>query len=306
MRLIAREGIDNVRIARIATEAGVSAGLVHYHFASRDALLEEALEHSYERAGDLRLAALEEGRAPAAQRLAAMIDQCLPTDRALHDDFVLWVELWLRSARDPALRPVAARLYARLHAWFAEAIAQGIAAGELRACDVERMADRLLALIDGYGIRVLTEDPQMPLHRARSEVWDALAGDLRLAAFEEGRATAAQRLAAMIDQCLPTDRALHDDFVLWVELWLRSARDPALRPVAARLYARLHAWFAQALADGIASGELRETDVPQMADRLLALIDGYGIRVLTGDPHMPIERARAEIWAAVAGDLGLA
>ena len=47
-------------------------------------------------------------------------------------------------------------------------------------------------------------------------------------------------------------------------------------------------------------------DVAQMADRLLALIDGYGIRVLTGDPQMPIERARAEIWAAVAGDLGLA
>ena len=76
-----------------------------------------------------------------------------------------------------------------------------------------------------------------------------------------GRATAAQRLAAMIDQCLPTDRALHDDFVLWVELWLRSARDPALRPVAARLYARLHAWFAQAMADGVASGELRDCDV---------------------------------------------
>ena len=137
VRLIAREGIDNVRIARIATEAGVSAGLVHYHFASRDALLEEALEHSYERAGDLRLAALEDGRATAAQRLAAMIDQCLPTDRALHDDFVLWVELWLRSARDPALRPVAARLYARLHAWFAQAMADGVASGELRDCDVD-------------------------------------------------------------------------------------------------------------------------------------------------------------------------
>ena len=42
-----------------------------------------------------------------------------------------------------------------------------------------------------------------------------------------------------------------------------------------------------------------------MADRLLALIDGYGIRVLAGDPQVPLERARAEIWAAVAGDLGL-
>jgi len=181
VRLIAREGIDNVRIARIAAEAGVSAGLVHYHFASRDALLEEAIEHSYERAGDIRLAALGEGRADAVQRLRAMIDQCLPSTPALREDWVLWVELWLRGARDPALRPVAARLYARLHAWFAEALADGIAAGQLRDCDVARMADRLLALLDGYGIRVLTEDPKMPLDRARAEVWHAVAGELGLA-----------------------------------------------------------------------------------------------------------------------------
>ncbi len=181
VRLIAREGIDNVRIARIAAEAGVSAGLVHYHFASRDALLEEAIEHSYERAGDMRLTALDAG-ASAAQRLRMMIDQCLPSNRPLREDWVLWVELWLRGARDPALRPVAARLYARLHTWFAEAIAAGIAAGELRACDVDRMSDRLLALIDGYGIRVLTEDPQMPLEHARGEVWDAVAGELGLPA----------------------------------------------------------------------------------------------------------------------------
>ena len=33
---IAREGIDEVRIARIAMDAGVSAALVHYHFESRE------------------------------------------------------------------------------------------------------------------------------------------------------------------------------------------------------------------------------------------------------------------------------
>ena len=179
MRLIAREGIDNVRIARIATEAGVSAGLVHYHFASRDALLEEAIEHSYERAGDMRLTALDDS-ADAAQRLRAMIDQCLPSDVPLREDWVLWVELWLRGARVPALRPVAARLYERLHAWFAEALADGVADGELRECDADEVADRLLALIDGYGIRVLIEDPRMPLERARGAIWDAVAGELGL------------------------------------------------------------------------------------------------------------------------------
>jgi hypothetical protein len=36
---------------------------------------------------------------------------------------------------------------------------------------------------------------------------------------------------------------------------------------------------------------------------VLALIDGYGIRALLGDPAMPIERARKEIWAVLAREL---
>ncbi len=35
-------------------QAGVSASLLHYHFASRDSLLAEALEHSGDRAGAAR------------------------------------------------------------------------------------------------------------------------------------------------------------------------------------------------------------------------------------------------------------
>ena len=50
---IASDGIDAVRIARIAMDARVSTALVHYHFATREALLAEALEHSYETAGDV-------------------------------------------------------------------------------------------------------------------------------------------------------------------------------------------------------------------------------------------------------------
>ncbi len=37
--VIAEHGIEDVRIARIATLAGVSPPLVHYHFATREALL---------------------------------------------------------------------------------------------------------------------------------------------------------------------------------------------------------------------------------------------------------------------------
>jgi hypothetical protein len=61
----------------------------------------------------------------------------------------------------------------------------------------------------------------------------------------------------------------------------------------------------EVLADGVAAGEMTTGDPARATDRLLALIDGYGLRALIGDPAMPLERARAELWAAVEQDLGI-
>jgi AcrR family transcriptional regulator len=180
VRRIAREGVDDVRIARIAMDAGVSSALVHYHFASRDALLAEAIEHSYERAGAVRIGDEPGPDAPIADRLRAMIDQCLPGTGELRDDWLLWIELWLRASRDEALRPIGARLYERMHDWFAEALAGAVERGELPQLDAGRIADRILALVDGYGIRTMLGDPAMPIERAREEIWAAIAGDLGL------------------------------------------------------------------------------------------------------------------------------
>jgi AcrR family transcriptional regulator len=180
VRQIAQEGIDGVRIARIAMAAGVSTSLVHYHFDSRDALLAEALDYSYAHAGDARISTGELPVSSHAERLQSMIDQCLPTSEALQDDWVLWVELWLRAVRNPELRPIAEELYARLHAWFAEEIAAGIDSGEFAACDPDEVGDLVLALLDGYGIRTLIGDSAVSIERARRAVAAALAARLGL------------------------------------------------------------------------------------------------------------------------------
>ncbi len=196
VRRIAIEGIDGVRIARIAMDAGVSSSLVHYHFASREALLAEALDFSYARAGDVRIAEEPSG-ASHAERLASMIDQCLPTSPELREDWVLWVELWLRAVRHPDLRPVAEELYARLHSWFAREIAAGVRDHEFARCDPQEVADRVLAMIDGFGIRTLIGDSTIPLERARRAVAGALARDLGLG----------ERLVATARPALPRARA---------------------------------------------------------------------------------------------------
>ena len=109
----------------------------------------------------------------------------------------------------------------------------------------------------------------------------------------------------MIDQCLPYPGDLERDWLLWVELWLSTARRPELRQTAARLYARMHSWFADEISEGIAAGEFTECDADALADRAVAALDGFGIRALVRDPAVPIDRARREVWNVVAPDLGL-
>jgi AcrR family transcriptional regulator len=176
--LIASDGIDDVRIARVATKAGASTALVHHYFSTREELLAQALVHSFERAGEDRFAAGPEP-ASAAAGLARAIDECLPLPGAQEREWVLWVELWLRAVRDEELRPVAADLYRRYREWMAGFIRAGIEAGEFAAeTDVEATADAAMALIDGVGVRALIGDPAMDVERAREVVGDELAARL--------------------------------------------------------------------------------------------------------------------------------
>jgi AcrR family transcriptional regulator len=175
--LIAEDGIDEVRIARVARRAGASTALVHHYFSTREELLEQALIHSFERAGDERFG--EEGGPPpatAAAGLGEAIADSLPLPGEQEREWVLWVELWLRAVREPALRPVAARLYERYRDWIAAVIRTGVESGEFDSgVDVEEAADVAMALLDGAGVRALLDDPGMDVEAARSLVARGLA-----------------------------------------------------------------------------------------------------------------------------------
>jgi AcrR family transcriptional regulator len=181
--LIAAEGIDDVRIARVATRAGASTALVHHYFSTREELLEEALIHSFERAGEERFGEQGEVEETATQALARAIGDCLPLAGPQEREWVLWVELWLRAVREPGLRPVAARLYERYRRWMAALILAGTESGEFRSdVDVDAVADVAMALLDGTGVRALIDDPAMDVEAARTLVAERLATELGIEA----------------------------------------------------------------------------------------------------------------------------
>lgn len=180
VRCLRDDGIDAVRIARVARLAGVSTALVHYHYATRESLLAEALEASFQVAGEARLSA-KYGTGSVVERLRRKVEESLPFPGRRQGEWGLWVELWLRAVREPALRATAAEVYRHLHRSMRDLIAEGVEQGELTVGDPDAVADRALALIDGFGIRSLLDDHAMPVGRAADEVWRALVADLGLA-----------------------------------------------------------------------------------------------------------------------------
>src|SRR5690242_5672367 len=181
--LIAAEGIDEVRIARVAQRAGASTALVHHYFSTREELLEQALIHSFEQAGDERFRGSPDAEETATEALARGLAESLPFPGPQEREWVLWVELWLRAVREPALRDVAAGLYGRYREWLAGLIRAGVKSGEFRAeADPEALADLAMALLDGTGVRALIQDPAMEVEAARATVAKQLAGELGLKA----------------------------------------------------------------------------------------------------------------------------
>jgi AcrR family transcriptional regulator len=176
--LIASDGIDEVRIARVANRARASTALVHHYFSTREELLAQALLQSFELAADERFGAGPAAAGSATEGLAIAIDECLPTPGEGEREWVLWVELWLRAAREPELRPVAGRMYESYREWVARVIRRGVENGEFSVVDPDEVADLAMALFDGLGVRALIRDPAMSLERARRIAAERLAAEL--------------------------------------------------------------------------------------------------------------------------------
>ncbi|MFE3323485.1 TetR/AcrR family transcriptional regulator [Streptomyces sp. NPDC059176] len=178
-QVIAEVGFEKIRMRMVAERAGVSTALLHYHFETREKLFTEAMTHSFAQTGtELERDA---DSVSAAVILARILRALLPTDPELRQDWRLWQELWVRALRDDTAQHLAVDLYEQLHEWVGNALQRGVDSGEFAPCDVDATSTLLLALCDGFGIRLMLDDPKVDLETAQNAIWGAVAGALGVA-----------------------------------------------------------------------------------------------------------------------------
>jgi AcrR family transcriptional regulator len=166
-RAIVRRGVDATRIADIAREAGTSTGTVHYYFETKDDVLRAALNWANEQPYVRMDEAL--GRdADDITRLATLLELSIPYSGEPREEWVFYLELWNRMLHRPSVLPEWASFESRWRGYFLDVVRSGTASGAFRPVAApEEVAERLIALVDGLGIKAVLGGSWMTPERMR-------------------------------------------------------------------------------------------------------------------------------------------
>jgi AcrR family transcriptional regulator len=159
VRCLARGGYTRLTMKKVAREAGVSQGILHYYFADKRAILSATLV-AVTRDLDRRVAAAQSrtGRDPTA-RLRALVRACLEVAVSRPEVWVVFVEFWGEMLHDRRLRELNAGVYDRTRRLIGRLVAEGTRTGRFRAVEPTRAAAVVLGLVDGVSLQ-LTFDPE--------------------------------------------------------------------------------------------------------------------------------------------------
>jgi AcrR family transcriptional regulator len=162
---VAKRGAAGSTFEHVAREAGVSRGLLHYYFGTKERLLIEVVR----RDSELRVARHDEPHAKAAT-VDDVIDVLVANLTDLIENepgfFLLLYELFSAGRRNPEIRHEVGQLFERTRTHVADVLRAKESEGVLSLrYDAEAIVAFLFALGDGFALQALS-DPSRDIGEA--------------------------------------------------------------------------------------------------------------------------------------------
>jgi TetR/AcrR family transcriptional regulator, transcriptional repressor of bet genes len=158
---MARGGIREFTVDKIAAEAGVSRGLIAHHFGSMDGLLVAVYSRMY---GEW-LAAISAPR-PGFGPIDGLIEALVSPALFSRDVLNIWLTLWGEVANNPVLRAEHRARYSEYRNSIAAALRE--ARPDDPAFDAETVATAFICLVDGLGVQRCVEPALLSEDAARA------------------------------------------------------------------------------------------------------------------------------------------
>ncbi len=146
-------GLANLRVADVANHLGISSGLIHYHFSSKDELL-VAMLGAMARSDVARLRETMTAPTDPVDRLDGVLREYLPAARR-DESWALWIDWWDEALRSEPLATISSEFDTAWVAILEELITDGVEHGVFDCKDTRGAAWRLSALLDGLAVQVV-------------------------------------------------------------------------------------------------------------------------------------------------------
>ena len=180
LEVIVERGYADTRIADVAERTGTSPALVIYYFKTRDQLLTEAIRYSEDSWYAEYLRRMEEIPSAAGQLGELIAMTCLPgTDPEPRSYWLLWLDLWAVSPRNPGVAAVRQKSDERWRHTIRSIVLAGQEAGEFAPLDADDFTITLAGLLDGLAVQIALEDSEVLPQRAYELAMRFAAGQLQ-------------------------------------------------------------------------------------------------------------------------------
>jgi TetR/AcrR family fatty acid metabolism transcriptional regulator len=175
IQTIATQGFSSASLAEIAKKAGISKGVISYHFDGKGELVEEILRSLLRKPAEFVKERVAR-ETTALAKLRAYVAANFEFMKAHRVGYVALVDLWGQRDAAGERNPLNADAYEPSRHYLAHILEEGRSRGALRALPVRTTASLIQGAIDGVMLQWVFDEKAIDLDVARDEVTEMITG----------------------------------------------------------------------------------------------------------------------------------
>jgi AcrR family transcriptional regulator len=152
---ISRLGITGTTLTAVTKEAGLSLGIVNFHFKNKDTLLAETLKSLAEEHRELWMKVLDRTDLSAAAKLRAMVEAQFHPRICSRKKLTVWFAFFGEAAHRKSYRATSSHFDMERQEICSDLCRQIIAEGDYSDVDAEGVTQTLESLFDGFWLNIL-------------------------------------------------------------------------------------------------------------------------------------------------------
>ena len=166
---IAAYGFSNTTLGGIAKQAGVSTGVITYHFKNKDDLIEQSIRKLFE-APNAHVVSRVEGESTHRGRLRAYIEANIEFMRDHRSHSVALIYSFGSISSEEKRHRVMTRQHAKIRRYLSKILRAGQDAGEFGTFDSDTLSLILFAALEGLMLQWVLDEEAVDLARGTEEL----------------------------------------------------------------------------------------------------------------------------------------